>query len=73
VRGIHVRAGRWARILAYAAVARVTVALTLTGHVVVLLITATDALITARIGTRRIGFISGQLRDAVRESWEDSL
>ncbi|GAA4221631.1 hypothetical protein FHR32_005161 [Streptosporangium album] len=51
----------------------VLVALAVVGHTIALLAGAVDALITAAIGTRRIGYISGQLRDAVRETWKEDL
>ena len=47
------------------------VALAVLGHTIALIAGAIDALITAAIGTRRISYISGQLRDAARETWEE--
>lgn len=62
---------QWARYLVLFAMEWFIGVLTQVGHVIALLAGAADALVTAAIGTRRISYISGQLRDAVRESWKE--
>ncbi|TQS29103.1 hypothetical protein [Microbispora sp. KK1-11] len=59
-----------ARFLALVALARIVIWLAFLGHLVTLAVGALDALITAAIGTRRVGFLSHQLADAARETWE---
>jgi hypothetical protein len=60
-----------ARNLLAAVITWLLLTLAIIGHTIALIAGAIDALITAAIGTRRISYISGQLRDAVRETGEE--
>lgn len=59
-----------ARFLALRLLARIVICIAVLGHVFVLAVGAVDALIAAAIGTRRFAFLSRQLADVARETWE---
>ncbi|MEU8035595.1 hypothetical protein [Streptosporangium sp. NPDC049078] len=61
-----------ARGLVCVAIAWLLLAGAVLGHTLILLVSAIDALLAATFGTRRIGYISGRLCDAVRETWKES-
>jgi hypothetical protein len=58
-----------ARFLALVVLARIVIWLAFVGHLVMLAVSALDALLTAAAGTRRVAFLSRQLADAARETW----
>ena len=64
---------RHARDLAATALAATITALTMLGHVLVLLLGAADALLTSLIGVPRISYGSRRFVQVVRETWEEDL
>ncbi|MFG1826715.1 hypothetical protein ACGFIJ_29905 [Microbispora bryophytorum] len=62
-----------ARFLTLLVLARIVIWLAMLGHVLLLLLGALDALITAAIGTRRMAFLSRQFADVARRTWKEDL
>ncbi|WP_336208216.1 hypothetical protein [Nonomuraea sp. LPB2021202275-12-8] len=63
---------RWARILAMRVCLALLLSLAIFGHVVVLLLGAVDALITARLGLPRLSYSSRRLVEVVYITWKAS-
>lgn len=61
-----------ARTLAYRACVGLVLVLAILGHVLVLLLGALDALVTAFVGVPRLARTTRQFVQVVRETWEES-
>ncbi|MFI7134210.1 hypothetical protein ACIBQ1_51690 [Nonomuraea sp. NPDC050153] len=59
-----------ARLLAYRAAVGLVLVLAILGHVLVLLLGALDALVTAYIGVPRLSRFTRQVVEVIRETWE---
>jgi len=62
---------RQARALTYRACVGLLLALAIAGHVIVLLLGALDAFVTAFLGMPRLSYGSRRFVQVVRETWEE--
>ncbi|MBF8187297.1 hypothetical protein ITP53_16470 [Nonomuraea sp. K274] len=62
-----------ARVLTFRAAVGLVLALAIIGHVVVLLLGALDALVTAWVGVPRLSASTRRFVQVVRETWEEEL